>query len=680
MTKKKSYRCFEKEIEALRRQIDEHNYNYYILDNPLISDAQYDRLFRQLQDLEQKHPELITQDSPTQRVGTAPLSQFHSVTHLSPMLSLANAFDDQEVVAFDQRVRQRLAIEQAEEAIEYVCETKLDGVAISLVYENGRLLSAATRGDGFTGEDVTQNIRTISAVPLQLRSKTIPKLLEVRGEVYLAKSEFDKLNARAKEMGQKIFVNPRNAAAGSLRQLDSRITAQRALKIYCFALGAVSEGFPLPQNHSEILQQLQQWGFRISSEVKVAKGVANCLAYYQTINTKRAQLPYQIDGVVYKVNSLAAQQKLGFVSRAPRWAIAHKFPAQEELTEVIDISFNVGRTGAVTPAAILKPVFVGGATIRVATLHNLEEALRKDIRKGDTVIVRRAGDVIPEVVGTVLEKRPANTQPITLPANCPVCGAEVVKLEGEVVARCTGKLFCRAQLRNAIFHFASRKAMNIEGLGEKVIDQLLESGLIKDVRGLYKLKIEEVAALPRLGKKSAQNLMDSIEKSKNTTLARFLYALGIREVGEATAENLARHFSNIPALIEADETRLQAVPDIGPVSAAHIAAFFQQQENQQIIAELNQLGIHWPESIASDYQPLAGFTFVITGTLTSMSRDKAKELIENLGAKLVNSVSKKTSYLVAGLHPGSKYEKAVALAITILNETEFLSLMEAHQK
>lgn len=664
---------YVKEIDELRRQIQEHNYRYYILDNPIISDSQYDQLFQRLKRLEEQHPELIASDSPTQRVGYAPTSAFLPVDHHVPMLSLANAFTKEDVIAFDQRVRQKLNIEGS---IEYVCETKLDGIAVSLIFEDGKLVRGATRGDGTTGEDITQNVRTLPAIPLKLRGKNFPQLLEVRGEVYLAKAEFKLLNDRARERGQKIFVNPRNAAAGSLRQLDPKVTAERNLKIYCFSLGAVSDGFPLPSKHSEVLMQLKEWGLRISPEISVVENIEGCLTYYEEINDRRNTLSYEIDGVVYKVNSLDAQRALGFVSRAPRWAIAHKFPASEEVTNVIDIEFQVGRTGALTPVARLQPVFVGGVTVSNATLHNLDEAHRKDVRVGDFVIVRRAGDVIPEVVGVILERRPKGTKPIKLPVKCPVCGSKVEREEGEAAARCLGGLHCHAQLTSSILHFASRRALDIEGLGHKIVDQLLDTGLINNVADLYRLNLEQVANLERMGQKSAENLIHAIDKSKETTLSRFLYALGIREVGEATAKALVDHFQHLEDIMNADQTELQTVPDIGPVVAAHIENFFKQTSNRQLIKDLCRLGLHWKEEGLKSKQPLDNETFVITGTLHSMSRNDAKDLLESLGAKVTGSVSVKTSYLIAGEAPGSKYEKAVTLKVPILDEEALLSMLK----
>lgn len=673
MTSKKSLDEVFKQLDELRREIDEHNYRYYILESPTVSDAEFDRLFNKLQKLEQAHPELLTPDSPTQRVGSAPVSAFTPVQHYVPMLSLNNAFTDEDVQAFDHRIHQRLGIE---EPFEYCCETKLDGVAVSLVYEEGILMRAATRGDGTTGEDITHNIRTLPSVPLKLRGKDIPKLLEIRGEVYLGKAEFEALNERAQERGEKIFVNPRNAASGSLRQLDPTITAERNLKIYCFSLGAVSDDFPLPTRHSDFLNKMQEWGLRVSPMASVVKGVAGCLDFYHELQDRRSKLPYEIDGVVYKLNDRQAQHTLGFVSRAPRWAIAHKFPASEELTLVQDIDFQVGRTGILTPTARLKPVFVGGATVSNATLHNLDETWRKDIRVGDTVVVRRAGDVIPEVVGAILEKRPAKTKPVALPKICPVCHSEVIKPEGEAYARCTGGLYCHAQLRSSFLHFASRRAMDIEGLGERMVDVLLETGLINTIADIYRLKADKIAELPRMGLKSAENLINAINRSKETTLPRFLYALGIRNVGEATALSLVMHFKRLEAIMTANEETLQEVPDIGPIVAEQIVAFFRQPCNQEIIVQLMSLGVTWQEVETPTQQPLAGQTFVLTGTLESLSRDEAKALLLSLGAKVTGSVSAKTSYVVVGSDPGSKFDKAEQLGVPVLDEKAFLELVK----
>lgn len=672
MTSKKSLNDIIKEIDALRVKIEEHNYRYYILESPTVSDAEYDRLFHKLHALEEAHPELLSNDSPTQRVGVSPTGAFTPVKHFVPMLSLNNAFSDEDVLAFDQRIHQRLNIDHP---IEYCCETKLDGVAVSLVYEKGQLIRGATRGDGATGEEITHNVRTIPTIPLKLRGAHIPDLLEVRGEVYLGKEEFEALNKRALEFGEKVFVNPRNAASGSLRQLDPTITANRGLKIYCFSIGMVSDDFPLPKRHSDFLSQLREWGLRVSPKVRVVDSIEGALAYYQEMQKEREQLPYEIDGVVYKVNDRKAQQELGFVSRAPRWAIAHKFPASEELTLVQDIDFQVGRTGILTPTARLKPVFVGGATVSNATLHNLDETWRKDVRVGDTVIVRRAGDVIPEVVAIVPEKRPKKTKRVALPQKCPVCGSEVIKPEGEAYAKCTGGLYCHAQLRNSFLHFASRRAMDIEGLGERMVDLLLETKLIHTLPDLYKLKVEEIAELPRLGEKSAENLINAIEKSKDTTLPRFLYSLGISNVGEATALNLAMHFRSLDKIMKADQEKLEEVQDIGPIVAAEIEGFFRQACNQEIIAKLQKSGIHWKEIAVKKDLPLQDLTFVLTGTLESLSRDQAKELLIELGAKVAGSVSAKTSYVVAGADPGSKLDKAEKLGIEILDEQGFLKLL-----
>jgi DNA ligase (NAD+) len=589
------------------------------------------------------------------------------------MLSLNNAFSDEEVYAFNQRIRQRFNLKKD---LAYLCETKLDGVAVSLLYENGLLKQAATRGDGSVGEDITQNIRTIQQVPLKLRGTDCPKLLEVRGEVFLPKAGFENLNKRAAKLGQKVFMNPRNAAAGSLRQLDPKITASRLLEIYFFSIGMVSDDVKLPKTHLDLLKLLQKWGLRISPEIRLAKNIKDCLSYYQKMVERRDTLSYEIDGVVYKVNDLEMQKQLGYVSRAPRWAIAHKFPAQEELTTVNDIVFTVGRTGALTPLARLEPVFVGGVTVSNATLHNLDEAWRKDVRVGDTVVIRRAGDVIPEVVSVVMDRRPRGTHPVKVPTHCPVCHSEAIKPEGEVVVRCTGGLYCRAQQRGAILHFASRRAMDIDGLGEKIVDQLLETGLIHNVADLYKLQEVQLSSLERMGKKSAQNLLKAIEKSKQTTLFRFLYALGIPDVGETTAHNLATHFGFLSKIMETDEDKLQEVADIGPILAAHISGFFRQEHNLKIIKALQKMGVSWAEEAPKKkIMALANQTFVITGTLESMSREEAKDLLQSLGAKVSNSVSSKTSYVVVGADPGSKLAKAQELDIPILNEQDFLKLL-----
>lgn len=656
---------------SLREQIDYHNYRYYVLDNPEISDAEYDQLFRDLQSLEQQYPALIIPSSPTQRVGAAPLQEFGEVKHVVPMLSLDNAFSEEEVRAFDRRVREGLKIED----VEYAAEPKLDGLAVSLLYEEGVLVRGATRGDGYTGEDITQGVRTIPSVPLRLIGKAYPQRLEVRGEVYMPKSGFHELNQRQEARGEKIFANPRNAAAGSLRQLDPRITASRPLEIYCYGVGQM-EGGRLPGQHSAILDRLQEWGLRVSAERAVVKGVEGCLGYFAKMEIKRAALVYEVDGVVYKVDRLAQQQKLGFVARAPRWAIAHKFRAEEALTKVLGIDVQVGRTGTLTPVARLEPVFVGGVTVSNATLHNEDEVHRKDVRVGDTVIVCRAGDVIPEVVSVIMARRSPDARIFHLPKLCPVCASQVVRVEGETAARCSGGLYCPAQRKQAICHFASRRAMDIEGLGDKLVDQLVEKGLVHGVADLYRLTLEQVAGLERMGEKSADNLLSALEKSKTTTLARFLYSLGIREVGEATAQALAQYFGELQDIVEADEQMLQAVPDIGPVVAQQIVAFFHEHHNREVIKKLLAAGVHWPKvERRTQEAPLAGKAFVLTGMLAAMTRDQAKERLRALGAKVTGSVSAKTDYLVAGEEPGSKLDTARALNVTVLDEKQFLELL-----
>lgn len=663
----------QQQIEQLRTQLNEHNYQYYVLDEPLVTDSEYDRLFRQLQQLEKDHPEYLSPDSPTQRVGAAPLAEFSQVTHDVPMLSLDNAFDDTEFTMFHRRVLERLNIQ---EAIEYACEPKLDGLAVSLRYEEGHLVRAATRGDGYMGEDITQNVRTIRAIPLQLRGNDYPSLLEVRGEVFMPKSSFNALNERASQAGEKLFANPRNAAAGSLRQLDPSITAERQLSFYCYGLGAVAwESWPW-KTHSETLAQLKQWGIRVNELSQVANSFEECCHYYQSLLQQRASLSYEIDGVVFKVNSYALQQTLGFVSRAPRWAIAYKFPAEEEMTELLDVDFQVGRTGTLTPVARLKPVFVGGATVSNATLHNMDEIARKDIKIGDTVIVRRAGDVIPEVVSAVLSRRPSHVRDIVLPAQCPVCGSEVLRVAGEAAARCTGGLVCSAQRKEGIKHFAGRKAMDIEGLGDKLIDQLVQLNLLQTVADIYQLDVLKLASLDRMALKSAQNVMDAIEKSKSTTLAKFIYALGIREVGEATAKSLAKEWGSLEAVQQASEEQLQEIADIGPIVAAHIHHFFQQPHNVEVVQTLLKAGIHWPQATKEKQQPLQGKTYVLTGTLESMTRDQAKERLEAKGATVSGSVSKQTTAVIAGAAAGSKLTKAEQLGVAILGEADLLKLLD----
>jgi len=663
-----------KQADALRREIEQHNYYYYVLDDPRIPDAEYDRLFRELQELESRHPELIVPDSPTQRIGVGPTSGFAEVAHEIPMLSLANAFSVEEVEEFDRRVRGRLG----EEAVEYVAEPKLDGLAVSLLYEDGVLVRGATRGDGTTGEDVTHNVRTIASVPLRLRGDGIPRVVEARGEVFMSREGFRVLNARQEERGEKRFANPRNAAAGSLRQLDSRITADRPLEIYCYGVGRF-DGKARPQRQSDMLRALRDWGLRVSPEVRRVRGIKGCVEFYEQILARRADLAYDIDGVVYKVDRFDHQERLGYVARAPRWAIAHKFPPEEEITHLVGIDVQVGRTGKLTPVARLDPVFVGGVTVTSATLHNQDEIDRKDVRVGDTVIVRRAGDVIPEVVGVVKSKRPKGRRRVKfkLPSQCPVCGSSVVRLEGQADHRCIGGLVCAAQRRGAIRHFASRRAMDIDGLGEKLIDQIDDSGLIGDLADLYGLTAEDLEGLERMGAKSAANLVSAIENSKETTLARFLYGLGLREVGEATARVLANEFRDLEALMKADEAALQAVPDIGPVVARSIHAFFREKRNVDVVHKLIGAGVRWPTppARAAAAQPLKGKTFVLTGTLESLTRDQAKERLQERGAKVSGSVSSRTDYVVVGADPGSKAVRARELGVEMLDEEAFLGLL-----
>ncbi len=661
-----------KRVAELHKQLHHHNYCYYVLDNPEIPDAEYDRLLRELQEIEQHYPELLTGDSPSQRVGAAPLKSFGEVKHEVPMLSLGNAFSDEELAEFDRRCREGLGIKE----VEYFAEPKLDGLAISLLYENGILVRAATRGDGETGENVTQNVRTIGAVPLKLSGKKIPTRLEVRGEVYMSTQGFIDLNKRQLAAGQKTFANPRNAAAGSLRQLDSRITATRPLSMYCYGVGVI-EGTHLPQRHSDMLALLATWGLRTSSEPAICKGLKNCINYYNKLAEKRDKLAYEIDGVVYKINSHKQQQQLGFVSRAPRWAIARKFPAQEEMTLLEDIHIQVGRTGALTPVARLKPVSVGGVTVTNATLHNEDEIHRKDIRKGDTVIVRRAGDVIPEVVSSIVSKRKKGARRFKMPTHCPVCGSEVVRNEGEAVMRCSGGLYCAAQRKQSIKHFASRRAMDIEGLGDKLVDQLIDSDMIHDVADLYSLTVEQLASMERMGQKSAANLVAALEASKTTTLPRFIFALGIREVGEATARNLAMHFGSLDKLLSATKEQLEEVNDVGPVVARSIAVFDQQAHNREVIDKLIKAGVHWDDIERQPLQEqlLDGMTFVLTGAL-SMPRNEAKDRLQAMGAKVSGSVSKKTSYVIAGADAGSKLTRAESLGIPVLDEQALLRILE----
>ena len=657
-------------VQAVREQIDRHNHQYYVLDQPLISDAEYDALFRELQQLEREHPELATPDSPTQRVGAAALQAFAQVEHRMPMLSLNNAFAEDEVAAFDRRVREALHLPE----IEYAAEPKFDGLAVSLVYEHGLLARAATRGDGYTGEDVTANLRTVRAIPLRIAGDGAPALLEVRGEVLMLKRDFEQLNRAQREKGEREFVNPRNAAAGSLRQLDPRITASRRLTFFAYGIGA-TRGTPASGRHSEILDYLEAHRFPVSRERRLVRGVAGMLEYYRDMGRKRAALPYDIDGVVYKVNDLQAQERLGYVARAPRFAVAHKYPPEEAISVVLAIDVQVGRTGALTPVARLKPVFVGGVTVTNATLHNEEEIRRKDIRVGDTVVVRRAGDVIPEVARVLHDRRPADAPLFHLPRHCPVCGSAVRKIEGEAVARCTAGLFCPAQRKQALIHFASRRAMNIEGLGEKLVDQLVDSGRVRTPADLYRLEADELAGMERMGDKSAANLVAAIENSKSPTLERFIYALGIRNVGESTARDLAQHFGDVRAVLDADAVALERVPDVGPVVAQSICEFSHESHNRAVIDQLLAAGVRPRHEQAPKAAGLQGRTFVLTGTLPHLTREDARSRIEAQGGKVTGSVSKKTDYVVAGEDPGSKYEKARELGVAIIDETGLLELL-----
>lgn len=662
-------------IVALRAEIEQHDYSYYVLDNPSVPDAEYDRLMRELQALEEQYPALITPDSPSQRVGGEPLEGFTTVRHSTPMLSLGNAFSAGEIEQFHERVIKGLEIDH----VDYVAEPKLDGVAISLLYENGRLLQAATRGDGLTGEDVTSNVRTIAAIPLLLKRHTgaapWPESLEVRGEIYMPLAGFEAYNALARKEQRKELVNPRNAAAGSLRQLDPRLTAQRPLAFYAYSMAAADE---TPHSHYEALQQIKGWGFPVNPEIRRVRDAEGCLDYYRDMGEKREQLAYEIDGVVFKVEAVEQQQTLGFVSRAPRWAIAQKFPAQEEITRLIGIDVQVGRTGALTPVARLEPVFVGGVTVTNATLHNLDEVRRKDVRIGDWVIVRRAGDVIPEVARVVMERRTGEPEQFEMPAECPVCGSAVERVEGEAVFRCTGGLFCGAQRIRSIQHFASRRALDIEGLGEKLVVQLVESGLVSSIADLYSLQREQLTALERMGEKSADNLLAELERSKTPDLDRLLYALGIREVGEVTANSLALHFGSMDKLMDASEEGLVEVPDVGPIVASHVHAFFREAHNREIIEGLEQAGLRWQAlEVNAGEQPLAGQIWVLTGAL-GMPRARAKTMLESLGARVTGSVSAKTSTVLAGEAAGSKLRKAEKLGVEVIDEEAFQALMESH--
>lgn len=660
---------------ALKSQLHHHNHCYYVLDNPEIPDAEYDRLMRELLAIESRHPGWVTEDSPSQRVGSAPLPQFVTVQHEVPMLSLDNAFSDEDLSAFDQRIHDKLKL-SAEQSIEYVCEPKLDGLAVSLLYRDGVMVRGATRGDGSNGEDITANLRTIGAIPLRLSGSSYPALLEVRGEVFMPVAGFEKLNAKAREVGEKIFVNPRNAAAGSLRQLDSRITATRPLSFFVYGVGQVAQG-SLPDKHADILRALHGWGLPANPELQLVADINGCFAYYEHLAQKRDKLPYEIDGIVYKVNDLVLQKELGFVARAPRWAIARKFPAQEEITQVLDVEFQVGRTGAITPVARLAPVFVGGVTVSNATLHNMDEIARLDLRIGDTVIVRRAGDVIPQIVQVQIESRSPSVRTVQLPDHCPVCGSPVEKSEKEVVARCSGGLICAAQRKEAIKHFAQRRALDIDGLGDKLVEQLVDQELVHSPADIFQLDLATLAGLERMGEKSAQNLLKAIDAARQTSLPRFLYALGIREVGEATALALARHFGSLEALMQADSAQLQQVADIGPVVAHFVAEFFAEPRNREVIAALRQAGVQWPAIVASQSaaQPLAGKTFVLTGTLETLDRNTAKDRLVSMGAKVAGSVSVKTAAVIAGSDAGSKLAKAVKLGVPVWDEAQLLAIL-----
>jgi DNA ligase (NAD+) len=661
--------------EALRRQIEHHNYRYYVLDSPEITDAEYDALFRELEAIEQAHPEWITPDSPTQRVGATPASALAPVTHRVPMLSLANAFAEADVQAFDRRVREALDAG----VIEYACEPKFDGLAVTLAYEGGRFVQGATRGDGYTGEEVTANLRTIRAIPLALEGKSVPRLLEVRGEVLMLKRAFAALNERQRAREERTFVNARNAAAGSLRQLDPRLTAARPLTFFAYGIGA-AEGFEAPPTHAALLDWLHALRFRVAPERRVVQGAEGLLAYYAEVGAQRAQLPYDIDGVVYKVNSLRQQAALGFVSRAPRFALAHKYPAEEATTTITGIEVQVGRTGALTPVARLEPVFVGGVTVTNATLHNEDEIRRKDVRIGDTVVVRRAGDVIPEVVRVLPERRPANARLFHMPKHCPVCGSDVYREPDEAVSRCVGGLVCGAQRKQALLHFASRRAMDIDGFGEKIVDQLVERGLVHTPADIFRLAPEQLAGLDRMGEKSAANLCAAIARSRRTTLARLIYALGIRHVGEATARDLANHFGALDPIVHADEETLMQVPEVGAVIAAAIAHFFAEPHNREVVAALRKAGVTWTEGEPRQARadgPAAGKTFVLTRTLPTLSRDEARNRIQACGGKVSGSVSKKTDYVVAGADPGSKLAKAEELGVQVIDEAQLLELLQA---
>ena len=664
------------QISQLRAQLEEHNHNYYVLDAPSIPDAEYDRLMRELSTLEQANPEFQSPDSPSQKVGGAALDKFEQVTHQVPMLSLDNAFSEEEFAAFNRRIKERL---MDNKELTFCCEPKLDGLAVSIIYRDGVLVQAATRGDGMVGENITQNVKTIRNVPLKLRGDDFPAELEVRGEVFMDSAGFVKLNSEAEKRGDKVFVNPRNAAAGSLRQLDSKVTAKRPLMFYAYSTGLVADG-QLPEDHYQQLAKLTDWGLPLCPETKLVEGQQAALDYYQDILTRRSSLAYEIDGVVIKVNDKKHQERLGFVARAPRWAIAFKFPAQEEITQLLDVEFQVGRTGAITPVARLEPVFVGGVTVSNATLHNGDEIARLGVKIGDTVIIRRAGDVIPQITQVVLERRPDDAKDIEFPATCPICDSHVERIEGEAVARCTGGLVCQAQRKQAIKHFASRKALDVDGLGDKIVDQLVDRELIKTPADLFILKQGHFESLERMGPKSAKNLVNALQDAKQTTLAKFLYSLGIREVGEATAQNLANHFLTLEKITQASVDALTEVSDVGEIVAKHVRGFFSEEHNMAVVNALVEQGIHWPELTApsADAQPLAGLTYVLTGTLSELNRNDAKARLQALGAKVSGSVSAKTDALIAGEKAGSKLTKAQDLGIDVLTEADLIALLSEH--
>jgi len=655
----------------LQRELARLEHAYYVLDQPLVPDAEYDRLYRELLELEAQHPDWVTPDSLSQRVGGAPLKEFMEVKHSVPMLSLNNAFEESELIGFDRRCREGLGLDH----VEYACELKFDGLAISLRYENGVLVQAATRGDGASGEDVTSNIRTIRAIPLRLQGPNLPNVIEVRGEVFMHRADFEAMNKTAAKSGEKEFANPRNAAAGSLRQLDSKVTAKRPLSFFAYGLGALEPSQWLPSTHSELLNLYEVLGLPVCRERTVVSSLDGLMKFYAGIAAKREQLPYEIDGVVYKVNSFTEQQQLGYVSRAPRFAIAHKYPAQEEITTVLGIDVQVGRTGAITPVARLAPVLVGGVTVTNATLHNEDEVRRKDVRIGDTVVVRRAGDVIPEIVSVVLDRRPSNTQVFVMPTHCPVCESHIERLSDEAVARCSGGLFCAAQRKQALLHFAQRRAMDIEGLGDKIVDQMVDLNLVRTPADLYRLGFAALVNMERMGEKSADNLLQSIAQSKKTTLARFIFGLGIRHVGESTAKDLAKHFGGIRALMDAPMDELLMVNDVGPVVADSIVSFMSEPHNREVIEQLLVSGIEFQNEERITTVDLSGKTFVLTGTLPTLSRDQAKEMLEAAGAKVAGSVSQKTSFVVAGSEAGSKLDKATELGIPILDEVALLKLL-----